>query len=349
MVRKEAAVILALVLTACGSSAPSGQATASGTAPASLDPLAPVASDPADLESLESLESLVIAETEIEAGWPLQWTAVSNGSLWLPNFEGQPPTVGRLDTETLELQATIDLKGKKDQFPPDATGIAASRRGIWVTLAAQDAVGLIDPATNELIRRIRVHANPYGLAVQGRDLWIADLEDNQVLRIDSVTGEELGRIAMISPYEIAATRDAVWVSKYDVGNIARIDPATNAVADTIEVGGTPGVTIGLGSVWARARDSKLITRIDPATNQVLAVIPMPSSVYDVEIAGGSVWAAVGPLRGECDDNSYVLRIDPTTHQIDGWLKVPCAFGLATDGHRLWANQTAGGILTINAE
>ena len=347
--RRAALLAVALVLTACGSSsaptASGDQNTGSGAASPSENPITPVASD---WSHLESLESLVVADTELEAGWPLQWTAVSQGSLWLPNYEGKPPSVGRLDVESLALQATIDLNSKNDQFPPDATGIFASGQGIWVTLAAQQAVGLIDPATNKLVRRIKVDATPYGLAVYGHDLWIADLEDHQVLRIDTVTGKELARLPMVSPYEIAATQDAVWVSRYDLGNIARIDPSTNEVVDEIEIGGTPGVTLGLGSVWARARDSKLIKRIDPATNEVVAEIPMPSNVYDVEIAGGSVWAAVGPLRGECDNNSQVFRIDPTTNELDGWLDVPCAFSLATDGHHLWANST-GGILTLNAE
>jgi len=341
--RKAAPLIVAILVAACASPAPSPSQGVATSSPA------PTASLPAALAGLVELDALVSAETVIEAGWPLQWATVMDGSLWLPNFEGAPPSVGRLDTDSLALQETVDLRSEVDQFPPDATGIYGSGEGVWVTLAGQDAVGLIDPATNKVVRRITIEGDAYGLAVDGRDLWITDFENNVVLRVNAKTGKELARIDASGPYEVAVGDDAVWVSEKDSGNLMRIDPDTNAVVDRIGIGGSPGVLVAAGSVWARGRDSKVIKRIDPATNEIVATIDLPSNVFDVEYAGGKIWGAVGPLRGDCSDSAYLVRIDPGTNALDGWIAAPCAFAMATDGRHIWATQDPGGILTVDAK
>lgn len=332
-------LVLALVVSACGSPlAASPGADASASAASSQRATATPVPNWAAMEPLDDL----VEQLPTDAGWPLQWAVVAHGSLWIPNFEGDPPHVTRLDPETLETQARIELDGDPEAAPPpDATGIAASPDGIWVTLATQDAVGLIDPATNEVVRRIEVATKPYGIAVDGTDLWVVDL-DRSVRRIDTETGEEIARIAVDAPYDIVVADGVVWVTEFDLGNVVRIDPATNEVVARIQVGGRPGLAVGLGSVWARSNDRRVVRRIDLATNEVIATVALPSNPQDLVIAGGAVWVATQPQRGDCETGSDVVRVNPATNAVDGLVQLPCAFSLATDGDVIWASTYVEG-------
>jgi DNA-binding beta-propeller fold protein YncE len=211
---------------------------------------------------------------------------------------------------------------------------------VWVTLGFQHAIALVDPETNEIARRIEVGGDPYGIAFDGSNLWIANFQVNEVVRVDPESGDIVARFDVAGPTEIAVGENAIWVSEHFEGRAARIDPLTNEVVNQLTVGGRPGVFVALGSLWARSNDRRTVTRIDPDTEETLAIIEVPSNPYDIDLADGSIWVTVSPQRGACERNSHLVRIDPSTNVVDGAIAVPCAFSIVSDGERLWA--TGGG-------
>ena len=353
-----AIVVLAVIVSGCASATDAGAsastAAPSATASASSAPSAPSALPSAepDWSALPSLEDAVIATVAYEGPLAGRYTSVTSGSLWVPNGNaGGRAAVVRIDAETLEVTATVELGGSPNGFPPDAEATAPGADGVWVTLAFQHAVALIDPATNGESRRIAVEGDPYSLVEEGDSLWIA--AGGSVLRIDQATGEEQLRVRDITgPTQLAVAFDGVWVADHDSGQIYRLDPTTGEVVATIDVGGRPGLAIGFGSVWARSDDDGTVSRIDPSTNEVVATIPMPTNVTDIEVAGESVWIIGGPQRGSCERNSYLVRIDPETNAADGILPLTCPSMLATDGIGLWTataldGETDFSIVTID--
>lgn len=341
-----AILVLVVLVSACAAetdAAASASSTTSSAIPAASASASASAVLEPDWAALPDLGASVIATTPLTAAWPTRFASATEDGIWLPNMnEGAAPAVARLSPDTMELTAVIDLGGEINAFPPDAQATTPSANGIWVTLAYQGAVALIDPVTNTVTRRIAVDGAPYSFVEDGDDLWIVDYENSTVLRIDIATGEELLRVEGISgPIEIAVAFDSVWVADHASQYVFRLDPATGKVIDNIWVGGLPGVAIGFGSVWARSDAGSTVSRIDPATNEVVATIPMPMNSSDLVIAGDSVWVAAQPQRGACERNSYLVRIDPASNQPDGIMDVPCTFGLATDGHSVWAGRFDG--------
>jgi streptogramin lyase len=269
--------------------------------------------------------------------------------LWAP--DGPHVVVHRTDPETLAYVAATDLGGTPGAFPPDAQSIAPGTEGIWVTLAAQRAVALMDPVSGEVVRRIEVDAQPYDLVEHDGDVWIADFEGSQVLRVRIDSGAELARIPVTDPTDIAYGEGSVWatvhIGRHDEaepiegngGQLVRIDPVTNAVIATVDVGPRPYfVTTGFGAAWTGNATGGSVSRVDAATEEVTTIPIGADGAFDIEVLGDSVWVVIGPQywSPECDPStSYFVRIDPVTNAVDGKLSFPCPENLTPDGGRIW--------------
>jgi len=354
------AILLAAVLAGCGSTAdPSTAPSPTPAAPASLPDATVAASSPSpagdvaspspsgtvDWSAIEPLDASVTELGAFPADWPaLSFATATDTDLWWPNgSEGGPPAVARIPIDSLKISATIGLGGKADVFPPDAWGSAPSKGGIWVPLANQKAVALIDPRTERVARVVPVQATPYTVVEHGDDLWIADWEHSEVVRIDIPSGKQRLRVEGITePTEIVIGDEGLWVNEHSKDTVVRLDPETGAELARVTVGGRPGVELGLGSVWARSDDEKTVARIDPGSNAIVATVPLPSNPTGVKVVGDAVWVATGPQRGSCLRNAYLVRIDPSSDAVNGIMAVPCLFGLTPHGGDLLFGRDVDG-------
>lgn len=338
------AAIVVLILAAGCATQPGAAPTAllSPTAsPVSTPVVSPAASTTLSPTALPNLAARVAADLPLTVPWPHQRAVVAFGSLWIPDTgESGPAALNRLDPNTLEVMASIELGSEAGAFPPDGSAVAATSEGVWVTLGFQHAIAFVDPETNEIVRRIEVGGDPYGITFDGSNLWVANFEADEVVRVDPGSGDIVARFDVAGPTEIAIGENTIWVSEHFEGRATRIDPLTNEVVSQLPVGGRPGVFVALGSLWARSNDRKTVTRIDPDSEETVAIIEVPSNPYDIDLADGSIWVTVSPQRGACERNSHLVRIDPSTNMVDGAIAVPCAFSIVSDGERLWA--TGGG-------
>jgi YVTN family beta-propeller protein len=81
--------------------------------------------------------------------------------------------------------------------------------------------------------------------------------DDEVLRIDPRTAKVVTTIPVgRAPWGLAVGGGGVWVANTVDGTISRIDPVTNRVVATIRLGASPtAVAVGEGSVWVAAHVS----------------------------------------------------------------------------------------------
>ncbi len=156
-------------------------------------------------------------------------------------------------------------------------------------------VGVIDLETNEIVAQIPVGIRPGPIAAGAGVLWVGNLEDRTLTRIDA---EERLAVATISlesqtPTGIAVGLGAVWVAHGLRGQLSSVDPQFGQVTRSISVGGAAfgspngSVAIGGRSVWVVFGDSTL-ARIDAAgklSGRTLA----GSQPAGVVFAGQSVW------------------------------------------------------------
>ena len=77
------------------------------------------------------------------------------------------------------------------------------------------------------------------------------------------------------PAFVAYGEHALWVANLDDNSISRVDPRTSRVVRTIATDASPaGVAVGAGSVWVANSDAATVSRIDPHYNRSVQTIPI---------------------------------------------------------------------------
>ncbi len=177
---------------------------------------------------------------------------------------------------------------------------------------AANHVAVIDAGSREVIAAIPVGIRPGPITASSRDVWVGNLGDRTLARIDA---RELVPTATLTldhrtPTALAAGRAGVWVLHGGSGRLAHVEQQFGRVSVTVRVTERPytdasgGVSLDGTIVWAAFGDSTLARVRDPSgavTGRGLAG-SVPSAVA---VGGRSVWVANSGA-------ATVQRFDPET-------------------------------------
>jgi YVTN family beta-propeller protein len=172
-----------------------------------------------------------------------------------------------------------------------------------------NSVGVTDPKRNKVVGQVEgVGARPGPIAVGAGAVWVANLDDRSVSRIDPSTRTVFRRLALQrTPTGIAYGAGAVWVANGLLGTVQRVDPAFNTVGNPIGTGAgrasTGSIAVGLGSVWF-ASASSIVARLDPASGRT--TLFAGSSPSGIAVDDADVWVAN-------EGNSTVYEFSPATN------------------------------------
>jgi YVTN family beta-propeller protein len=187
-------------------------------------------------------------------------------------------------------------------------------------------VGIIDPKTNEIADEIQVGIRPGPVAVGDGAVWIGNLDERTLTKIDASRRSPAGTFPLDNqtPTGIAVGAGSVWVAHGALGKLSAIDPEFGQVTKTIDVAGEAlgsvngAVTVGAGAVWAVYGDSTL-ARIDSTEVKVTGQTFTGTAPAGVVVAGGYVWVVN-------TDSATVQRFQPETFE-QGALGTPTSVGL----------------------
>ena len=112
---------------------------------------------------------------------------------------------------------------------------------------------------------IEVGDAPSSVAVGAGAVWVANFNDDDVVRVDPLSGKATAKIPVGNgPFSVAVGEGAVWVANQFDDAVVRIDPGTNRVGKSIPVGDRPvAVAVGEGAVWVFNSIAGTVARIDP--------------------------------------------------------------------------------------
>jgi YVTN family beta-propeller protein len=219
-----------------------------------------------------------------------------------------------------------------------------------VTVVVAVAVALVvngDLETAAPTSRIAVGNHPDVLAAGDGNIWVANLTDETLTRINSSTGTVIGSPVPVgnSPEAIAAGAGSVWVANVLDKTVTRINETSGAILDTIHVGSQPGgVAVGAGNVWVTHPLGRTISRISAssgALNRVPIHVDNPGAVA---FSQGSLWVASGA-------SDTVTRIDAASGRVSA--PIPVGHdpdGVAVADGNVWVINVFGDSVTeINAE
>jgi YVTN family beta-propeller protein len=238
-------------------------------------------------------------------------------------IEGLPSEFGPLNTLDVELQrkrrrlyagaALIGALAAAVAIPVFALGQGSGGRG---TVVAPNSLAVIDPKSNTVVGSVvGVGIRPSSVAVGEGAVWVGNLEDETLSRIDYTTRTVQRTYGLpATPTGLATGAGAVWVAHGLLGTVSRYDPAVNAVVETIDTGSRSNagsVAFSKGDaetpayVWAVDGIGDL-AKIDPRTNSVVGDTGVVGSSPSAIAADDSwVWVA---NAGE----NTVSKVNPRT-------------------------------------
>jgi YVTN family beta-propeller protein len=159
-------------------------------------------------------------------------------------------------------------------------------------------VGAIDPETNEIVAEVTVGIRPGPVAVGAGSVWVGNLQDRNLTRIDPQQRLVAAAISLDNrtPTGLAVGAGAVWVAHGLSGELTRVEPQFGQAEQAIDVtGGRPGtaggaVAVGAGFVWAVYGDSTL-ARMQPGGGGLPESTLAGSSPTAIAVGAGSLWVA----------------------------------------------------------
>lgn len=175
------------------------------------------------------------------------------------------------------------------------------------------SLAVIDPARNEVVTSFSVGSRPGPLASSHGTLWVGNLDDPGLTRVEPRGRRILGTVALpATPTGIDVGFDAIWVAHGRSGQLSRVDPAFRRVTKTVDLTGravyqpTGGVSVGADHVWAVFGKSTLV-RVDPKGVRASGSTLTDVGAADVLVAHDSVWVSNS-------GGSSVQRFDLTTFE-----------------------------------
>jgi serine/threonine protein kinase len=189
-----------------------------------------------------------------------------------------------------------------------------------------NSVGVVDPASNELAAEVPVGIDPESIVVGAGGVWIANVEDETVSRINPATRELVRAAIAVGDYpsDVTVGAGSVWAALGALAELARISPEQNSVASPIAAlgeGGSCGaprasVAFGAGYLWFVCEQPEL-GRVNPRTGSAArlgleaGLLTSPSAVLpefaDVAFGLDSLWIVNRAANS-------IIEVDPLTSQ-----------------------------------
>jgi YVTN family beta-propeller protein len=224
------------------------------------------------------------------------------------------------------------------------TAVRLAGSGQSTLSAAPNSVAAIDIHSDRVTGVIPVGARPGAVAFGSGSLWVANLDDQNISRIDPRSLRTLRTIALgSSATGIATSPGAVWVVESNMSSdlnltsmfVGRIDPEFDTLSSGLRIGNVvpsgPGAVAAQGnSVWV-APSTGLLTRLNAVTGKVVHQMDPNATAAGIAIGDGAVW-----LTDTEADN--VVRVDPTG------LLTPIAVGNGPTG----ITVGAGGVWVVDS-
>ena len=194
-------------------------------------------------------------------------------------------------------------------------GIFATKGGGSHTTVPENSIVGLD-SSGSIADTVPVGARPVAITSGAGSLWVANLDDRSVTRVDASSGRAVRTISVgKTPTALAGTRTAVWVADA-TGDVSSIDPSYDRLSSRLHLAtlgpgcclyaaSTPTPTLAaFGSIWVTDPNG-YVSRVNPRSGRRTALVDVGNDPTGITAGAGSVWVTNGT-------DGTVTRIDPAT-------------------------------------
>jgi YVTN family beta-propeller protein len=228
-----------------------------------------------------------------------------------------------------------------------------------ITTVSPNHVGVIDPASNEVVAEVQVGRKPLAVATGGGSAWVTNTDEEIVSRIDALNLDETARNIPVPGYpsDVLWGASSAWVALGPSGRLITVNPDQNRPSQehsalgkdrTCSSGPNASLAIGTRAVWFLCRggefgrfDLMTYTGLDVATDvEIIGTSDANISFFeDVTFGRGSLWVV------DSAKNS-IYEIDPQLRRFKQAHRVgadPRAVAVAEDS--VWVANFGDGTVT----
>jgi class 3 adenylate cyclase/DNA-binding beta-propeller fold protein YncE len=297
---------------------------------------APISVVPNSIAEVDPQTNRVVADLRV--GDTPTAVAYGVGAVWVSNTDGQ--TVSKVDPRTLGTQTfrvpghpadiaaasgrvfaaelfgerlfVLGLRGFLENTITIAGGgvirdsglgaIAVRDDRLWLFESRRGVLVLLNATDGRIVRRVPTPRETILAFALTKDwLWATTLEQD-VLRIDPVTGRVVARLSLVNALNgIAAAGNSVWVA---AGTRAvELEGVANVVESTVSIGqqepggeafgkGVQGIAVDGNDVWVTDPVGGRVVRIDARTGTVVRAIRVGHTPAGLVVGAGHVWVAI---------------------------------------------------------
>ncbi len=207
---------------------------------------------------------------------------------------------------------------------------------------APNSLAAIDTDTNRVVGQVAVGTRPGAIAFGSGSLWVANLDDQTISRVDPKTLSSLRTItAGGPPTGIAAAARGVWVvvSSATAPSVSarRIDPQFDRrIGQTVTIGtvvpGSPGAVAARGDALWVAPHSGELTRLAARTGRIVGHVDPNAAPGGIDVGAGAAWMT-DSFAGN------VIRVDHATGLVTPLAVGPGPSGIAVGLGGVWVAVT----------
>ncbi len=220
----------------------------------------------------------------------------------------------------------------------------------WVSLFQKNEV--VELTSNcSIVRYVATGVNPYGVAYDGKNIWVSNNGSNTVTKIQASTGTVLATVSVGShPRGVVFDGINIWVANYGSDTVSVINPTTNTVIKSCGTGSgpyVPAVLANTETIWIPNRNSNTITVL--ATNSDTCSgfsVQTDGEPQFVASDGIHMWVScysAGRVQEFSSNGTLLMTVNPTASgQVGG------PTGIAWVGAYLWGASNSGWVYSIDA-
>ena len=192
----------------------------------------------------------------------------------------------------------VDVTHEFDAPGPQPNGMQATADGIWFLDQKTNQAALVSFAGETIKTLDTASDRGSGITCAGSDLWLASTYDRKILRVDSETGETLGRFdtpgAVATGAHGLEVRDGcLWMAVPPSATIYQVEPDRGfEVAHSIPAPGDRphGIAWEGPDLWCVETDHRALYRLNTQDGSILDKIEIPAD--DPEPHGMTTWDGV---------------------------------------------------------
>lgn len=191
------------------------------------------------------------------------------------------------------------------------------------------------PPSQRVLYQVPVGRTPQALAFDGASLWVANYDDDSVMKLAAETGQVVHTVTQTISAPTALAYDGLylWVANAQADTLTKLNTADGSVVATVPVGDSPWALAVAGDhLWVANADDGTLTQVDRKTAKKVNSYPVGAGPMSL------VHTPAGLFVAAWADNA-VVQVDPANGQQLATFEVDRPLGLAFDGAHLWVGST----------